>query len=54
MQRWRTRSLALALASGLAACGDAAPDPDNPLAQLTAAASQMQKAAEFLNTATRK
>ena len=46
MQRWRTRSLALALASGLAACGDAAPDPDNPLAQLTAAASQMQKAAE--------
>jgi hypothetical protein len=46
MPRWTVVPLALALA-GVAACGDAPPDPDtNPLAQLTAAAEQMQKAAE--------
>lgn len=36
---------AFALAA-VAACNDASPDPENPLAQFTAAAQQMQKAAE--------
>jgi hypothetical protein len=45
MRRWRPLPLALVL-SVAAACGDAAPDQNNPLAQLTAAAEQMQKAAE--------
>ena len=46
MPRWTAVPLALALAGGISACGDAQPDPNNPLAQLTAAAEQMQKAAE--------
>lgn len=46
MPRWTALPLALALAGGGSACGDAKPDPNNPLAQLTAAAEQMQKAAE--------
>ena len=45
MSRWTVVPLALAL-SGAASCGEATPDPDNPLLQLTAAAEQMQKAAE--------
>jgi hypothetical protein len=36
---------AIALAGGASACGDAQPDANNPLAQLTAA-GQMQKTAE--------
>ena len=48
MPRWTVVSLCLALA-GVAACRDAVPDEaNNPLAQLTAAAEQMQKAAEGL------
>lgn len=46
MPRWTVVPTAIALAGGLAACGDAQPDANNPLAQLTAAAEQMQKAAE--------
>jgi len=46
MARWTAVPLAIALAGGASACGDAKPDPNNPLAQLTAAAEQMQKAAE--------
>ncbi len=46
MPRWKAVPLAIALAGGVSACGDAKPDPNNPLAQLTAAAEQMQKAAE--------
>ena len=47
MARWTAVPLALALAGAGSACGDAQPEPaDNPLAQLTAAAEQMQKAAE--------
>ena len=42
MPRWTLVSPAVVLA-GVAACGDAAPDASNPLAQLTAAAEQMQK-----------
>ena len=43
----------LALAGGISACGgDATPDPNNPLAQLTAAAEQMQKAAEGFTSRT--
>jgi hypothetical protein len=38
--------LPLALALGAVACGDAAPNPKDPLSQLTAAAQQVQKAAE--------
>jgi hypothetical protein len=53
MPRWTAVPLAIALAGGISACGDANPDPNNPLAQLTAAASQMQKAAEGF-TADRK
>ncbi len=50
MTRWTAVPLAIALAGGVVACGDAKPDPNNPLAQLTAAANQMQKAAEGLTT----
>jgi hypothetical protein len=46
MPRWTAVPLAIALAGGVSACGDANPAPNNPLAQLTAAAEQMQKAAE--------
>ena len=46
MPRWTAVPLAIALAGGSSACGDAQPDPNNPLAKLTAAAEQMQKAAE--------
>ena len=46
MLRWTAVSLAIAPAGGAPTCGDAKPDPNNPLAQLTAAAEQMQKAAE--------
>jgi hypothetical protein len=46
MPRWTAVPLTIALAGGVSACGDAQPDPNNPLAQLTAAANQMQKAAE--------
>ncbi len=45
MPRCTIVSFALALGA-VAGCGEAAPDPQNPLAQLTAAAEQMQKAAE--------
>jgi len=48
MPRCTAVPLAIALAGWLSACGDATPDPDNPIAQLTAAANQMQKAAEGL------
>ena len=48
MSRWTAVPLAIALAGGISACGDAQPDPNNPLSQLTAAAEQMQKAAEGL------
>jgi hypothetical protein len=48
MPRWTAVPLAIALAGWLSACGDATPESDNPLAQLTAAANQMQKAAEGL------
>jgi hypothetical protein len=50
MPRWTAVTLVLALAGGVLACGDATPDPNNPFAQLTAAASQMQKAAESMTT----
>jgi hypothetical protein len=50
MPRWTAVPLAIAVAGGVSACGDANPDPNNPLAQLTAAASQMQKAAEGFTT----
>jgi hypothetical protein len=50
MPRWTAVSLAVAMAGGIFACGDTNPDPNNPLAQLTAAASQMQKAAEGFTT----
>jgi hypothetical protein len=46
MPRWTAVPLAITLAGGVYACGEAAPDPNNPLAQITAAAEQMQKAAE--------
>jgi hypothetical protein len=46
MSRWTAFPLAIALAGGPLACGDADPAADNPLAQFTAAAEQMQKAAE--------
>lgn len=46
MPRWTVVLLAVVLAG--AACGDAAPDASNPLSQLTAAAEQMQKAADGL------
>jgi len=47
MPRWTVVPHTVMLA-GVAACGDAAPDTNNPLAQLTAAAEQMQKAADGL------
>ena len=50
MPRWTAVPLAIALAGGVSACGDAKPEPNNPFAQLTAAAEQMQKAAEGLTT----
>jgi hypothetical protein len=46
MPRWTAVPLAIALAGGIFGCGDAQPDANNPLSQLTAAAEQMQKAAE--------
>jgi hypothetical protein len=46
MPHWRVVPVVIALAAGVLACGDTNPDPNNPLAQLTAAANQMQKAAE--------
>jgi hypothetical protein len=46
MPRWTIAPPAVLLA--LTACGDAAPDANNPLSQLTAAAEQMQKAADGL------
>ncbi len=46
MARWTVVPAAVALGAALAACGDAAPDANNPLAQLTTAAEQLQKAAE--------
>ncbi len=42
--------LALALAGVVPACGNDKPDPNNPFAQITAAATQMQKAAEGFAT----
>jgi hypothetical protein len=45
MSRWTVVHCALA-AAATAACNDAAPESKHPLAQLTAAAEQMQKAAE--------
>jgi hypothetical protein len=53
MRRWTAVPVAIALAGLVSACGDADPAPDNPLAQLTAAAEQLQKAAEGFST-TRK
>ena len=50
MLRWTAVPLAITLVGGVYACGEAAPDPNNPLAQLTAAAEQMQKAAEGFTT----
>jgi hypothetical protein len=47
MTRWTSVPLALVL-SGLPACNDAASDAKSPFAQITAAAEQMQKAAEGL------
>ena len=47
MPRWTLVVAALPL-GGAVACGDAAPDGNNPLAQLTAAAEQVQKAADGL------
>ena len=47
MTRWTVVPVALLL-SGLPACNDAAPDAKSPFAQITAAAEQMQKAAEGL------
>jgi hypothetical protein len=46
MPRWTAAPLAIILAGGAYACGETTPDPNNPFAQLTAAAEQMQKAAE--------
>lgn len=46
MPRWTTVPLAITLAGGVHACGESRPEPNNPLAQLAAAAEQMQKAAE--------
>ena len=46
MPRWPVVPLPLLLIAVMACGGDAAPDAGNPLAQLTAAAQQMQKAAE--------
>ncbi len=46
MPRWTAVPLAIILAGPVAACGDPKPDPNNPFAQLTAAAEQMQKTAE--------
>jgi hypothetical protein len=46
MSRWTTVPLTITLAGGICACGESTPDPNNPLAQITAAAQQMQKAAE--------
>jgi hypothetical protein len=50
MPRWTAVPLAIALAGGVSACGDAKPEPNNPLDQLAAAAEQMQKAAEGFTT----
>ncbi|CAN5778666.1 hypothetical protein BH24GEM1_BH24GEM1_21140 [soil metagenome] len=50
MPRWTAAPLAIALMLELSACGDATPDPNNPLAQLTAAANEVQKAAEGLTS----
>ena len=47
MTRWTVVPPTVMLA-GVAACGDTAPDTNNPLAQLTAAAEQVQKAADGL------
>jgi hypothetical protein len=47
MPRWTVVPQTVMLAA-VAACGDAAPDTNNPLAQLTAAAEQVQKAADGL------
>ena len=53
MSRWM--ALPLVTAAALACGGDAQPAADNPLAQITAAAEQMQKAAEnFTSGANRK
>lgn len=46
MPRWTIVPPAVLLA--VTACGDTAPDANNPLSQLTAAAQQMQKAADGL------
>jgi hypothetical protein len=50
MHRWIAIPLAIALTGVAGACGDAQPDQSSPLAQLTAAANQMQKAAEGFNS----
>jgi hypothetical protein len=50
MIRWMARPLVPALASAVFACGDTRPDPNDPLAQLTAVANQLEKAAEGLGT----
>jgi hypothetical protein len=47
MPRWTLLPHAVVLAGGVA-CGDSAPEAGSPLAQLTAAAEQMQKAADGL------
>jgi hypothetical protein len=50
MPRWTALPLSILVTGSVLACGDADPAPNNPLAQLTAAAEQMQKAAEGLTT----
>jgi hypothetical protein len=55
MPRCPRAAFGVALAAGLSACGDTAPAAgNNPLAQLTAAVDQMQKAAEGLTATDRK
>jgi hypothetical protein len=50
MPRWTALPLSILVTGSVLACDDADPAPNNPLAQLTAAAEQMQKAAEGLTT----
>lgn len=55
MPRCPRAAFGVALAAGLSGCGDTAPAAgNNPLAQLTAAVDQMQKAAEGLTATDRK
>ena len=50
MAHWTVAAAALVLGGALAACGDATPGAHDPLAQLTSAAEQLQKAAEGFST----